>query len=132
MKRSLSPTLLLLCATLLGGCEGASPSPPGNATLTVTLATPNQGDRSLLVTLNGPSAPASVAAANPAYVVYSRSSGNLTRVAVFGAFKDGPLLTLSVPDAAQAGAWTATVTEAADAANAVRASVAGYQLTVAR
>ena len=130
MKRYAS--LLLLCgASLLGGCEAGSPTPGGDSTLTVTLATPYNSDRSLLVTLSGPSAPGAVSAAASGYVVFTRTSGNVTRVAVFGPLNDGPLLRVTVPAGSTSG-WSAVVNEAADEGNNARASVAGYALTVSR
>jgi hypothetical protein len=121
-----------LLVALLAGCDTASPSPGGGSELKLGLRTPFRGDHALLVTITGPAPATSVRSAGSGYVVYSRSTGNITRVAVFGAINDGDLLRFSVPDAAQAGAWSATVTDAADSLNRTRSSLVGYSLTVSR
>lgn len=53
-------------------------------------------------------------------------------VALFGQLGNGAVLRFSVPDVNQAAAYSASVQEVADATNALRPSLAGYQLVVAK
>jgi hypothetical protein len=131
----ISRACLGLAAALLAACgggDGTGSAAPGPGVLTVSLDDPNAGDRAVVLTLNGPGEITGVQAANASHVVYTRTQGTTTRVAVFGVIGDGALLTLSVPDASRAGSYAATVVEAADASNAARASVSGYTATVKR
>jgi hypothetical protein len=157
-KRSSSPRvqrarLALLCgATMLASSCGGSggdhaptqpvPQPPEQptqpsapaavpGTLTARLVTPNTDDGAILVEIAGPTPVADVATPVPGAVVHSRGSGNTARVAVFGSLAAGALVRFSVPDVNAASQYTATVTEASDRANALRASVTGYQITIA-
>jgi hypothetical protein len=124
---------LALAATACTGGDGGGtpPTQPEPGVLTVNLTTPNPDDRALVVEVTGPSISA-VTAANAAYVVHSRAPGaSSVRVAVFGSLGSGALLRFQVPDVNQASAYSATVVEVADAANALRAT-AGYTAAVAR
>ncbi|HEU4881864.1 MAG TPA: hypothetical protein VFT45_06460 [Longimicrobium sp.] len=124
--------LALAAAACTGGDGGpttTSPQPePG--VLTVNLTTPNPDDRALVVEVTGP-AISGVTAANAAYVLHSRAGASSVRVAVFGALGSGALLRFQVPDVNKASAYSATVVEVADAANALR-ETAGYTAVVAR
>jgi len=114
-----------------GGGGGTEPTPPVPGTLTVNLTTPNPDDRALRVTVNGPGF-STVTPASAAYLVHSRVSGTTARVAVFGRLGAGALVRVDVPDVNRASSYTATVTEAADSTNALRASMAGYAAAVVR
>lgn len=131
MKKVFSAALLL-AAALLSACDAGEPAAPLPGELTVALATPNPVDGALLIAVSGPDAVVSAQPAAPGAVVRMRSQGTTTHLAVFGTLADGPLLRISVPDVRQAARYTATVREAADPANAVRPSLAGYALTVSR
>jgi len=52
--------------------------------------------------------------------------------AVIGTLANGAIITLHVPDGSVAAAYTATLREVADREDALRASLAGYALTVTR
>lgn len=126
----------LILALAAGACtggdgRGTTPTQPEPGVLTVNLTTPNPDDRALVVQVNGP-AISGVTAANAAYVVHSRVGASSVRVAVFGSLGSGALLRFQVPDVNQASAYSATVVEVADAANAVRAATTGYTAVVAR
>jgi hypothetical protein len=126
---------LCVAAALLSACgggDGTGSAAAGPGVLTVSLDDPNTTDRAVVLTLSGPAEITGVQATNAAHVVYTRTQGATTRVAVFGTIGDGALLTVSVPDATRASAYTATVVDAADASNAARASVSGYSATVKR
>jgi hypothetical protein len=122
--------LALVAPACSGGDNGTDPPPPVPGTLTVSLTTPNPDDRALLITIAGP-AITTVSSANAAYLVHARVAGTTARAAVFGRVGAGAVLRVEVPDVARSGAYSATVTEAADSTNAVRASMAGYSATVA-
>ena len=123
---------LLAAAALLSACDPGEPATPLPGELTVTLAMPSPADGALLLTVTGPDAVSSVQAVAAGNVVRVRTQGTTTTVAVFGTVAAGDLLRLSVPDVRQAKRYTATVTEAADLGNGLRASLAGYSLEVGR
>src|SRR5439155_25468841 len=60
-----------------------------------------------------------------------RESGSTVIGAVVGALDNGAVATLHVPDVGAAARYTTTVLEVADRQDALRASLAGYALTVA-
>jgi hypothetical protein len=100
-------------------------------TLTVRLVTPNADDGAILFDITGPAPPVDITAAVQGAVVHSRIVGNTTRVAVFGSLASGALVKFSVPDVNAAAQYTGQVTEASDRASTLRASVTGYQVTIA-
>lgn len=114
----------------LAACgDGTSPATPGP--LTLSLTAPDAGDRAMIVTISGPGEIASVESASAGYKVYARGSGGTYRVAVFGTLGTGPALRMQVPDVAKAREYVATVDQVAGADNAVRATTAGYTLSIA-
>jgi hypothetical protein len=114
-----------------GGGGGTEPTPPTPGALTVSLTTPNTGDRAIIVQITGPEI-AGVEAGTAGYVVHSRATAPGTvRAAVFGALGSGPLLRFQVPDVNGVAAYSASVVEVADASNALR-EIAGYTAAVAR
>ena len=100
-------------------------------TLTIRLVTPYTDDGAILLDIAGPAPATEIVAVAQGAVVHSRSNGNTTRVAVFGSLGSGALVRFSVPDVNVAQQFSAQMTEASDRASAVRASVTGYQLTIA-
>lgn len=157
-KRSTSPLVqrarvALLCgATMLASSCGGSggdhaptqpaPQPPEQptqptapaavpGTLTAHLVTPKADDGAILVEITGPAPLADLSTPVPGAVVHARANGNTAHVAVFGALAAGALIRFSVPDVNAASQYTATVTDASDRANALRASLTGYQITIA-
>jgi hypothetical protein len=128
------PLLLALAgaAACSGGDDGGTAPPqPEPGVLTVSLTTPSTGDRALVVQVSGPEL-GGVEAASASYVVHSRATGpERVRAAVFGALGTGPLLHIQVPDVNRASAYSATVVEVADEANALRATT-GYTAAVVR
>lgn len=136
MRRALA-LLLLLAACTGDGKKGITepppppPEQPEPGTLTLTLATPHADDAALVLTVAGPEAITQIQAAG-ALRVHSRGEGTQHRVAVFGAVASGAVLRFAVPDVRRAAGYTATLVEVADTANQVRASTAGYTLSVAR
>ena len=137
--RSIRTAAFAFAVAALGACSGGDgkdpvkpPPPPVPGQLTVTLATPNPDDRALRATLSGPGDITAVQAAGAGYTVFSRGTGTAVNVALFGSLGNGAVLRFSVPDVNRAAGYTASVQEVADAGNALRSSLAGYQLVVAR
>src|SRR2546422_10229409 len=101
-------------------------------TLTLRLTTPHADDGAMTFEVSG--APISMARLPSTRRVNSRSDAS-TAVAMVGAvvgnFANGAVVTLHVPDMGAAARYTATVLEVADRQDALRASLAGYALTVA-
>lgn len=121
-------------AALLAGCDsgGGTPAQPTPGVLTVSLAAPVAGDRALVIAITGPAAVGDVQAAATGYTTFAGAQGATTRVAVFGAIADGPVLRFSVPDTRQAGQYQASVVDAADGQNTARTSLTAYKLSVSR
>ena len=122
-----------------GGTAPTQPPPSGQptapvavpGTLTVRLVTPFTDDGALLLDITGPAPVTDVAAAAQGVVAHARSSGNATRVAVFGSLGGGALVRFSVPDINAVQQYAVQVAEASDRASVLRSSVTGYQLTIA-
>ncbi len=103
--------------------------PPG--TLTLRLTTPHADDGAMVFDVSGPPIDSALAG-NASLRLFTRRAGSSTVVgAVVGALANGAVVTLQVPDVGAAAAYTAQVVEVADRQNALRASLAGYALTVA-
>jgi len=122
-----------------GGAAPTQPPPSGQptapvavpGTLTVRLVTPFTDDGAMLLDITGPAPVTDVAAAAQGVVAHARSSGNATRVAVFGSLGGGALVRFSVPDINAVQQYAVQVAEASDRASVLRSSVTGYQLTIA-
>lgn len=126
--------LLALAAGACGGGDGGGETvlpQPEPGTLTVSLTTPNAGDRALVVQVTGPSI-TGAQSANTAYVMHSRTpSAGTLRAAVFGPLATGPVLRIQVADVNAVASYSATVVEVADETNALR-TITGYTAAVAR
>jgi acetyltransferase-like isoleucine patch superfamily enzyme len=72
----------------------------------------------------------SVTASNASLQLFTRRAGSTIGGAVVGVVANGALVTLHVPDVRTAAGYTARVLEVADRQDALRASLAGYALTV--
>ena len=104
---------------------------PHAGTLTVRLTTPHVDDGALTFTLSGP-AINNATAANASLRLFTRGSGQSTIVGVLvGDLANGAVVTLYVPDVTAAAGYAAQVLEVADRNDALRASLAGYALSVA-
>jgi hypothetical protein len=128
-----SAALLAAVATLLAGtaCSNeptAMASPSG--ALTLRLSTPNQDDGALLFQVSGPPID-TVIATGPSLRLFTRRVNDSTVVgAMVGTVTGGAVVRLLVPDAGAAGRYSTQVLEVADRQDALRASLAGYALTV--
>ena len=132
------PAVLLVVALLGSAIScGDDPTGPGTideptpGTLTLSLDTPHDDDRALLVRVVGPDSMTAVQLEAADVTMHTRGEGNDTlRIALFGALADGALLRFSVPDTRAVADYSAEVLEASGPAAALRASATGYELTV--
>lgn len=119
-------------ACLLASCGGgdnpvdAKPTP---GMLTVSLSTPAQDDRAVMIAVSGPGI-GTVVSASGAYALYTKPEDTGVRVALFGPLVSGPLLRFNVPDTRHPQSYSAAIIEVATAANQLRAVGAGYAVTI--
>jgi len=127
--------LFAVAALLLGAACSDAPTGtggPGAGTLIVRLTTTHTDDGAVLFELSGPSIE-SVVAVNASLRLFTRRANDSTIVgAVVGVVANGAVVTLRVPDVGAAARYTARVLEVADRDDVLRASLAGYALTVNR
>ena len=104
------------------------PAPPGSAI--VALVTPNSDDGAVAVTLHGPGI-SNLATASSGYLFYSRlASDTVARVIVLGNVSAGPIFTFKIAGGAGVSAYTVSIDEVANRADAVRSSLTNYSLTI--
>jgi hypothetical protein len=139
MRRPLAALSLVVLGALVGlaacsenGRTPDGPPEPVPGTLTLSLVTPSADDRAIVVRVTGPEAMTDVAAAATTYTLHSRGTGGAFKAAAFGNLTGGALLRFHVPDVNRSAEYAATVVEASDAANALRADLSGYRLTIIR
>jgi NaMN:DMB phosphoribosyltransferase len=114
------------CANDSTGTGGSS----GSGTLILDLTTPHADDGAVLFEVSGPPIDA-VAPVNSSLRLFTRRASETTIVGVVvGAVAEGAMVTLRVPDLGGAAQYTARIREVADRDNVLRASLAGYTLTV--
>jgi hypothetical protein len=133
--RALLAAFSLVAVAALAVACGESPNEPPTpvpGTLTVTLVTPRADDRAIVVRVTGPEGMTEVATANASYALHSRGTGTSFRAAAFGDLAGGALLRFQVPDVNRSAEYAATVVEVSDGANALRADLAGYRLSISR
>jgi hypothetical protein len=128
-----------ICATAAacgGGDKGGGgviePPLPVPGVLTVSLTTPNANDRAAVLVVVAPEPVTGVESAATGVVMHQRTTGTVTRVAVFGRLPSGALLRLNVADVNKSAQYTVTLQEVADATNALRPALTGYTATVTR
>jgi hypothetical protein len=103
----------------------------GPGRLVVQLTTPHGDDGAMSFQVSGPVD--SVSAANGSLQLFThRLDGSTVLGAVIGQLANGAIVTLHVPDVSAAAGYTVTALEVADREDALRASLAGYALTVTR
>jgi hypothetical protein len=106
--------------------------PARAGTLIVRLTTPHTDDGAMTFEVSGPPIDSAIAV-NASLRLFTRRAGSSTIVgALVGVVANGAVVTLQVPDVGAAAGYTATVLEVADRQNALRGSLTGYTLTVAR
>ena len=102
---------------------------PRAGTLIVSLTSPHSDDGAMTFEVSGPAIDSAVAV-NPSLRLFTRREGGSAVVgAVVGALANGAVVRLYVPNGSAAG-YTATVLEVADRQDILRASLAGYALTM--
>jgi hypothetical protein len=131
MRRALA--IVAMSAVLLtsAACDD---DPAGIAPLagavTLQLTTPHVDDGALLFDVTGPPID-SVTAASSSLSVFTRTVDDSVLVGlVAGGVVSGPLVVLHVRDISAAAAYSARIAEVADHESALRASLAGYTLSV--
>lgn len=113
----------------LAGAASCLDSTSPGAALRVTLTTPNAGaDGAILLTVTGPTAVTSVAAA-PGLRVFAEPLSTTNHFAVTGPLPNGLLLTIGVPDVNRASQYVATIQDVAATSYQLR-SLTGYSLTI--
>ena len=117
---------------VIAACSDEPTNPgPEAGTLVVRLTTPHGDDGALSFQVSGPIDSAS-AASGSLQLFTRRLDGSTVLGAVIGPLANGAVVTLHVPDVRVAAGYTATALEVADRDDALRASLAGYALTVTR
>ncbi|MFQ5549856.1 MAG: hypothetical protein ACE5FJ_01305 [Gemmatimonadales bacterium] len=115
---------LALLGMTLAGCGEDTPG-----TIVVSLESPNADDGAVLFRIIGPGI-ASAIGASTAFDVHVRLvSTTEAMVFLVGNVSDGPVLTLEVPNVGEANAYTGTVLDAANRADASQGSTASYAVT---
>ena len=132
MSRTRWVVALVAVLSLGAACSDSSTGGSARAgVLTLRLTTPHADDGAMTFQVSGPPID-SATVANASLRLFTRRDGGSTVVgALVGALADGAGITLHVPDVGAVARYTATVLEVADRQDALRASLAGYALTVA-
>jgi hypothetical protein len=132
MKRA----TIVLALVLAAACDARGPGPveptpdsPAPGWLTLSWSTPHGSDGAVLLALTGPELSAVQSAG--AHTLHQRLGGDTLRVALFGDLGSGPLLSFFTEDTRRPERYRAVLLEVSDAANALRASLSGYALTIA-
>jgi hypothetical protein len=98
--------------------------------LVVRLATPHGDDGAMTFEVNGGPIDSATALNGSLRLFTRRAAGSTVVGAVVGTLANGAVVTLHVPNVGAAASYTAIVLEVADREDALRASLAGYALTV--
>ena len=131
MKKTLTRALVALLLVAPACSDSTAPPEPGE--IVVRLVSPNTGDAAASLVLTAPSG-VTLTDFEPAsneLAVFSRTSGTTTRIAVFGPL-NGAIVRFMVPNVRDATRYTVQLVEVSDEGNALRESLAGYSVTVAR
>ncbi len=122
-------TVALVVSVACGDGDGVT-AVPMSGTLVLSLTSPNSDDGAILLSISGGgiSAPTVV---STSHVLFFRATGTTSiNAVVVGNITAGPLLRFDVPDVSGASAYTGTITEAANRANALRTTLTGYSLEI--
>jgi len=131
---SRSRWIFAMVAALVAGTACSDNPTSGSAragTLTLRLTTPHADDGAMTFEVSGAPIDGATAVDASLRLFTRRVDGSTMVGAVVGNFANGAVVTLHVPDMGAAARYTATVLEVADRQDALRASLAGYALTVA-
>lgn len=124
--------IFALSAALLAGaaCSDDPIGAPRGGTLTLRLTTPHADDGAVMFDVSGPSIDSALAAGSLLRLFTRRVDGSTVAGVVVGVVSNDAVVTLQVADTGRAAEYTARVLDVADRQNALRASLAGYALTV--
>jgi len=124
--------MALAAAVLLAAVACSdSTTPPTPGVVTLSLVTPNADDGAMALVLTGPGI-TSIASGSGAYAVYWRVVSPMeARVIVVGDLSNGVLATAQVAEANRLTGYHVGILEVATRSDAVRASTAGYAITLA-
>jgi len=125
--------ILALVAVLLGGVACSNDATGGDTragTLALRLTTPHADDGAMTFRVSGPPIDSALAINGSLRLFTRREDGSTVVGVVVGALDNGAVVTLHVPDVGAAAGYAARVLEVADRQDALRASLAGYALTV--
>ena len=124
--------MALAAAVLLAAAACSdSTTPPTPGVVTLSLVTPNADDGAMALVLTGPGI-TSIASGSGAYAVYWRVvSPTEARVIVVGDLSNGVLATAQIAEANRLSGYHVEILEVATRSDAVRASTAGYAITLA-
>ncbi|HET7040350.1 MAG TPA: hypothetical protein VFH97_10725 [Gemmatimonadales bacterium] len=121
--------VLLVGAACSDEPTGTAPDAPQPGTLVLNLTTPHADDGAVMFEVTGPDIDGA-SAANASLRLFTRQAdGGLVGV-VLGVVGGGPVAALQVPDVGAAANYRVRVLEVADRADALRASLTGYAITV--
>ncbi len=129
-------TVALAVSVACGDGDGVTdvpvPAVPVPGTLVLSLTSPNSDDGAILLSISGGGITAPTVAST-SHVLFSRLTGTTSiNAVVVGNITAGPLLRFDVPDVGGASAYTGTITEVADRANALRTTLTGYSLEISQ
>lgn len=131
--RAVLACLLLACGALVASCGGDGPSEPPappepiSGYLTVELASPEAGDRGILVELRGPEIDS---LRSTAFELFHAGSSTRQRVLLAGSVGTGPIFEFWVPDVERIDDYTAILEQVAGGTAFEQRDTAGYTLTV--
>lgn len=132
MKKTLMPLIAALVLVAPACSDSTAPPEPGE--IVVRLVSPNTGDAAAVVTLTAPTGVTldEFQPGSDDIAVFSRTTGTTTRIAIFGPLSNGAVTRFVVPDVRDASKYAVQLIEVADETNALRASLAGYSVSVVR
>jgi len=123
-------------AALLSVSAACSNEPTAGApqagTLALRLTTPHADDGAVLFKVSGPAIDTAMTGDASLRLFTARADQSTVVGVVVGVVDNGTVIRLQVRDVGLAAAYTAQVLEVADRQSALRTSLAGYALTVAR
>ena len=124
----------LVALVLVAPACSDSTAPPEPGEVVVRLVSPNAGDAAAVLTLTAPAGVSITGfeSGSGELAAFHRTTGTTTRIAVFGPLSNGAVARFMVPDVRDASKYVVQLVEVADESNALRASLAGYSVSVVR
>lgn len=124
----------IVVAALAGlpACGDDATAPPTSGTATVSFVTPSTDDGALLLSITGPGIRDAQSASFNYRAYWRVVSATELRLIVVGDLASGVVATVTVNDLGRIGEYQARVLEVASRTDVVRASTAGYGVTLTR